>query len=447
MAGWTQRVASVLVILAGFIGSAADVRVRVTRENSTVTVSATAMAQIGGEVVLQFNDIALNQLRTFKAMQGTRAVDTEVESVSSRAPGSAVRCRIKDLSAGTSTVEYEVDPTFYPTGRVPGEAAEARSRLTPQLGILRTTCFLPVSWLQSGMRIDFDVPDGWRVVTPWHDDSGTFISEPRGLQSLVDYLGVGPFQIAERHSYGVAYRIAVHAQAGDFHVDSVIRLIEIEQGIVGRPPAGAGAIFAVIVTPEGFVRGGSSGHRSVVQPPDPVVLAHEIFHWWTHSAVTAREAQWYHEGFTEYVGIRASRDAGLITAQFTDACFADLEAEMTYLEREQAADLSSEQPLPDSAKSSRILYAKGALVALVMERKLAEAGKSLDNVLRAVLSVERRAMTNSTLRGIFHDAVDGAVDEEFDRYITQATRLPALELPKPTGKTGVARFLPEELER
>lgn len=125
------------------------------------------------------------------------------------------------------------------------------------------------------------------------------------------------------------------------------------------------------------------------------------------------------------------------------ACFADLNSEMRYIEEPAPIGLAeASRASARDEKRSRLTHAKGALLALLMERRLNENGESLDTVMRSLIQSGETNLDNTKLRQAFHEAYDGAVDSLFDTNVYQATALPDLGPPPATGESGAAKFLP-----
>lgn len=381
-------------------------------------------------------------LRTISARQDGKTLD--LQRVQSRA---GHRCEVRvPESSRAITIEYQIDPTFAPPGRTVSIAADARGRLTQELGVLRTTTIFPRSRLsQFESRVSFELPPSWLAVTPWPEQGGSFSYSPEHARDT-DYLGVGPFRIREIREAGFRFRVAGLSDEDEHMSERLIQVAERARLIAGPLPGSPDDVHSILLIPRGFMRGGSAGRRSIVQHPHPVTLAHEMFHWWNHHGLTRGEAAWFHEGFTEYFGIRIATETGLIRDEFAMACFADLNSEMRYIEETAPIGLAeASKASARDEKRSRLTYAKGALLALLIERRLNETGDSLNTVMRSLIQSGETNLDNAKLRRAFHDAYDGAVDTFFDTYVYQATALPDLGLPPASGESGAAKFLPPDL--
>ena len=156
--------------------------------------------------------------------------------------------------------------------------------------------------------------------------------------------------------------------------------------------------------------------------------------------------RWFGEGFTEYYGIIAAQRAGLIEEADAKAAFADLQAEMRFIEKQKGPrSLSAASKAShENAYASRIMYSKGALLAWLVNERLSQEGRNLDEPMRVILDGTRRRLTTADLKRLFHDACSGRVDDLIERYTETNAVIPRIDFGPATGKSGVARFLPEE---
>ncbi len=131
-----------------------------------------------------------------------------------------------------------------------------------------------------------------------------------------------------------------------------------------------------------------------------------------------------------------AREVGALTADAEAACLADLEAEMRRIEQGGARSLK-DASLDSGA--TRLVYSKGALFWMLLDRRLRGAGHYLEDAVRRVVTSQREGLTTDELRTLFSSVYAGEVDGEFDRYVLGANPLPDLGLPPATGRTGCAR--------
>jgi hypothetical protein len=387
---------------------------------------------------------SVRAVRSFEARVDGRAVTPVSNQVPATVRGETgglpdrVLVFVVPIAAGARslTVSYTVDPTYFPPGIDPAEPADARSRISGDLAIVRSSSVFPridTPSAEATLGVEFELPRGWLAVTPYASQDGRVIV-PAGIGASVEYLALGPFETRTLSVEGAEVRVATPAlvATGELPIETIIAR---EMELLAAPFKRPGPFLATVV-PDAFMRGGAAGDHSIVQSSAPVVLAHEVFHWWNDASLTARDASWFREGLTEYYGIRVAREAGGWTADAEMACFADLEAEMRRLE--QAGPRSLKDVSADPA-AIRLVYAKGALFWMLVDRRLRASGRYLEQAVRLVVTSPREGLTTADLRTLFSSVYAGAVDEEFDRFVLGENRLPELGLPPATGRSGCSR--------
>lgn len=343
--------------------------------------------------------------------------------------------------ADTVTVEYSVEPVFFPPGDAGANPADARSRITRDLGVVRTRSLLPTLSLTDGpVSVSFVLPDGWVVVTPWSSDSTGYVI-PEGQRGNVEYLGLGPFSVEEIVTGGATLRAAAVPGASEIAADGLRSLLETTTTAFGPLPRSGP--HSVLVVPPGFMNGGAAGARSVVQPASPEILAHELAHWWVHAGLADRESRWLTEGFVEYYGVALARRSGLLQPDDARACLADLQAEMRYLEADSTVSLldASRRSATDS-RASRLVYSKGALLAFQLETALGPGGRRLDEVMQVLVRHREGRLGFEGIARLFEDTYDRATRTLLETYVTGVRSLPELGLGEASGVSGCARFLP-----
>jgi hypothetical protein len=382
-------------------------------------------------LLLVFADVrgSSRMLRRFEAQADGRAVETHSELVR------GVLVYFVPIAAGATSlsIRYTIDPTYFPPGANPAEPADSRSRIAADLAIVRSSSLLPRFDVRGArLAVEFELPRGWVAVTPWPTVDGRVVA-PADTAAPVEYLPLGPFEVRDITVGASVVHIATPTlrATGPFPVESIVAR-ELE--LVAAPLKRTGAFVATIV-PDDFMHGGASGDHSIVQSSAPHLLAHEVFHWWNDSVLTAEDASWFREGLTEYYGIRVAREAGAWAPEAEAACLADLNAEMLGLEEGGPRSLKDASLDPSA---TRLVYSKGALFWMLVDRRLQASGRFLEDAVRRVVTSPRERLTTEELKTLFSSVYDGAVNEEFDRYVIGANRLPDLGLGPATGRSGCA---------
>jgi hypothetical protein len=389
------------------------------------------------DLLIAFADVhgRPNVIRSFTAAVDGAAVVTGEEVYR----GAMLRRIPLGGAARGASVSYTIDPTLYPDWPGTREPADARSRITQDLAIVRSTSLLPVLDVAGAtLAIEFVLPPQWTAITPWIRDGDAStgletsrVRAPAEVTAAPEYLAFGPFEIRELP--GTPLRIAQLRGTAD--APSLEAMLRRLTELIGVPPED-NVTFVSILVPDTFMRGGAAGRHTAVQSPQPEVIAHELFHWWNHGTLTSADAAWFREGLSQFYGARVAREAQAWTADQEAACFADLEAEMRTIERLRPRGLMEASR---DAAAHRLIYSKGALFWLVAEQHLRMAGRDLSEAIRRIVTSRRSALTTLDLRGLFSETYGSVLDEDFDRYVMGTEILPALGLPAATGRSGCAR--------
>ncbi len=385
-------------------------------------------------LILAFADVrgSSRMLRAFHVRVDGREVATRTEDVR----GALIYFVPIESGATNLSITYTIDPTYSPPGSDPAEPADARSRITAELAIVRSSSLLPRFDLAGArLGLEFDLPRGWIAVTPWPSVDGRVIV-PADIEAPVEYLPIGPFETRDIAIGSAVIHIVTPAlvRTGAFPVEAIVNR-ELE--LVAAPLKRSGPFVATVV-PDAFMHGGAAGDHTIVQSSAPQVLAHEVFHWWNDAALTSADAMWFREGLTEYYGIRVAREAGAWTPDAESACLADLAGEVQLLEERGPRSLRDASLDP---RDSRLVYAKGALFWLLVDRRLRASGRFLEDAVRRVVTSPREGLTTQELTTLFSSVYDRLVDDEFNRFVIGASRLPDLGLGPATGRSGCAREL------
>ncbi len=346
---------------------------------------------------------------------------------------------------GRTVLAYTIDPTYFPPGRLlkPGYA---NSRLTRGFGVLRTSALFPRFAAEDQLPADvtFQLPPDWAAVTPWNElrrrGGASTYRLTREEFAATDYVALGPFRTTQVHVGDSRIRVGTLDHAGTLPLETVVALVRRALGVVRLPLPGSGILSAIVVPPD-FMSGGAAGDRTVVQPAWPEVLAHEIFHWWNDAGLTGEDAAWFREGLSEYYGIRIARGMGAFSDERARACLADMAAEVELLDGATPVGLRDASLAFTDDRARRLVYAKGALFGLVLERYLETHGRSIDEAVRAILASGRSALGSADIEQVFRRVYGGLTDGLFRKFVQNGAALPELSLPPATGASGCARYV------
>ncbi len=324
------------------------------------------------------------------------------------------------------TCTYTVDPTFFPPGYDHNEILNASARLTGEMGVLRLVGIVPMMKFNTDdvvLKIHFTLPDDWTVIQPWSNTSEFTL--PATLFEHSEYLAMGPF-VTETITVGdLVVEFASLPGAEELSAQTIRDILTYTADLVGRSPQGGTVSVAII--PETFLYGGSAGHRTIVSNADPHFVAHEMFHWWNNEYLTADDAKWFNEGFTDYYSIKILFGMGLWPTEMSDMFLSQMQTMVDQLESDPPLSLieASKMHLQDS-NASGLIYVKGNLFAWYLDTLLQAEGRSLDEAIRVIFMGDKEMLTSAEIQQIFHKVYGGLVDEVFALYVYQGAALPDL---------------------
>ena len=245
--------------------------------------------------------------------------------------------------------------------------------------------------------VRFDLPDGWRVSTPWlsvPDQTATFFL--RHADELTEAFIFAGNHIEERAQAGDTEIILAlgtkMSGAGELLQKTSQELLNAYAKLFGGTVPGHTLIVINPQDREHSFDGGVFGRSiSMLMGDEPnksnierwaPFIAHEVFHLWNGQVINcARQEYWFSEGFTEHYANVISTRIGLIREQdfirrLRGAC------ESYY---QNVGQVSIRQAGDSESRNSALQYQGGALVATSLDiliRKATNNTKSLDNLMR-----------------------------------------------------------------
>jgi predicted metalloprotease with PDZ domain len=310
---------------------------------------------------------------------------------------------------------------------------------------------------REGERCDLEVaaPPGWQVSTALEGGPNRFTA--RDYDELADSpLEIGTHRVVEFTAAGKPHALAIWGRGRVDETrlaDDTRRIVETFAALLGGLPYDR---YLFIVHVSDKRRGGLEHARSTTvsvsrkgfYPRDAYeetlgLLSHEFFHVWNVKGMRpaafvpfdyGREQYtrlfWWFEGATSYYEGLALARAGLVAPE---RYLKALGQALTLLERTPgAAKMSVEEasflawvkhyrPDENSVNSAVSYYLKGELVALALDLLLRRHGRSLDELLRALLARfagERGGVPEGAIEGAVAELVTAAEARRFfDAYV------------------------------
>lgn len=326
------------------------------------------------------------------------------------------------------------------------------SWLTADRGLLMLADLLPVP-LKS-VKVELSIPAGWQLSTAeTRNASGAF--EVADAERAVFAVGK---ELRERRGRAGALTFTL-VTAGDWAftqeeaADSVAEILKIHQVTAGGSPRQSPTVV-LLPLPQASAAGnlwsaetrgstvvlvsGRLPSKFAAKAQLDGALTHELFHLWVPNGLALEgEYDWFYEGFTNYVALRAGMKRGQLT--FQDYLSALGNAYDSYRRARGPREVS----LPEASQrrfagSGALVYHKGMLVALLYDLTLMRqtGGKnSLADVYRELFRRHARgnpaADGNSAVVKILGST--GDMRPFVERYVEGGTELTLPPLIEPFG--------------
>lgn len=291
------------------------------------------------------------------------------------------------------------------------------------------------------IRVRFDLPPGWQVITPWRA-MGTREFAPDGLESLLnDLIGVGAWQTHEIRVGAFVGTVAIAPGQDSLEktaVDPIRRIVEYELELFDRPAEGR--YLFVFGRPDTRGMAGSPKTHSMTLSVEPGLaehaskylphlIAHEFFHTWTAALFEMPdELRWVGEGFTDYYAHLVPARLGLSTWDELAATLAEkMQSCAINPQRGQLAlSAAGKDVFFNDRDAYNLVYDGGLLIAAWLDRAIRGQGrgKTLDDLMRAFNNDPRWTQDDANLSlNHFLDVAERFTDRStaatLERFVTQ----------------------------
>lgn len=300
------------------------------------------------------------------------------------------------------------------------------------------------------IQIDFDLPEGWHVTTPWEQqgvDQFSFMAN--GTTDLIEsilFAGVHEEITVRRSDFELVF-----ALGGDRIIAEKAAFKQLAEGVFdyyielmgGIPKLSGDRVFnksVVVINSSDHTDGeGIGNHISILidRKDDPMskmisrfIFAHEFFHLWNgksfHPATDSTE--WFKEGFTNYYTLKSMHHIGLLDDNAYLSVLNDL-----FYQRYRTDDGLEKLSMTNGAEKHDhwgIIYGGGMFVGIAQDmiiRKATNNTKSLDDLMRGLFQKYGGTNGNYTLDELQASLTTlSGIDqtEFFKKYIIGVQRFP-----------------------
>lgn len=288
----------------------------------------------------------------------------------------------------------------------------------------------------------FNLPDGWRISTPWRPVEGqAFVFSAENQTDLTE-----SFILAGVHSSDLLKFEETEillAVGGRIKESKMILAETVEELLMQYMKLFGGAPeerMLIIVNPydrKNSTDGGVFGKSiSILTGDEPskntlgTFTAHEIFHIYNGRAIRpVQQEYWFSEGFTDYYANVISGRLGFLSEH--DFLQKLKETCKEYLTK--SGFVSMRRAGDNIVKNKRFIYAGGYLVAMILDvqiRRLANNEKSLDDLMRWMYQefhVSGRLYTMEDIVRIANRLLNHDLSEFFVKYVEGTDKLPISE--------------------
>jgi predicted metalloprotease with PDZ domain len=348
--------------------------------------------------------------------------------------------------ASRFTYNFKLDPPAFVSD------SSHVSWLTADRGLLMLADLLPVPLTTA--KVELSIPDGWKVSTAEsRDAAGVF--EVADAERAVFAVG-RDLRVLRGHAGALAFTLVT---AGDWAftegeaADSVAEILKIHQETAGGAPRQSPTLLLLPLPQAGAAgnlwsaetRGATvvlvSGRlpsKLAAKAQLDGALTHELFHLWVPNGLALEgEYDWFYEGFTNYVALRAGMRRGQLN--FNDYLNALGSAYDSY----RRARAQREVSLPEASQrrfagSGALVYHKGLLVAFLYDLTLMRETRGKNTLVDVYRELFRRhARGNPPSDG--NNAVvqalgsTGGMRAFVERYVEGSTELTLPSLIEPFG--------------
>ncbi|MBL8205129.1 MAG: hypothetical protein JNM09_12925 [Blastocatellia bacterium] len=409
-----------------------------------------------GKVELRFADRFAGLERLSERLYGLQIRDADEQRLLPEILGDGVY-RVNPNNSPSLKLEYEVRlAEVNGISRDPSKYA-LTSNLSSQFGFLLLSDVLPnffaankVDCEPLSVRLKFQLPDEWQVVTTEAENFGAF--DVADVERAVFFIGKLRTQLINVDQMKLHVALAGDVSLSDVQVNVLVESIARQQAtLMGSREEGD---FLVTLTPFPIPLTGTRSSaltrgRSIIMMLNPDIdsrrtlalyqkhLAHEMFHFYLPEAFKARENfDWFWEGVARYAALLTLNRLRFITLRdYLDEISFEYETYAANPLRRQISLIAASQGKFSNAASHDLVYRKGTLVAALFDLELrtqSESRKNVMDVLRELYwNYRQRDIGNREVLAMMRNA--GKFEKFIQDYIEGTQAIELAEFVKPYG--------------
>lgn len=276
------------------------------------------------------------------------------------------------------------------------------------------------SWPDAPVRLKFDLPPGWQVISPWPGSDRTF-EAPRRRSLTYNVFAVGkdapqvesagPVRVtwlAERKLEPLKPRLR----------ELLVNLPAVYSRFWGETPVSSLTVFA-FTDPEtdggaflnSFALRLATPSESIDRVAWPHWLGHELMHLWNGSGrirvADDGSTYWFNEGVTDYLTVKLMHEAGLVDDALLKQRLANF-ARRYQLGRRISPGTKLAAAGADKFKNWELIYGGGAMFAWLLDAELSKRDpQAFRRSLREVYAQAEQPYDQQRLMAVLDSATGG----------------------------------------
>ncbi|MEM7381324.1 MAG: hypothetical protein AAF361_09030 [Bacteroidota bacterium] len=300
------------------------------------------------------------------------------------------------------------------------------------------------------IRVDFTLPDAWKVSTPWqplNERNTSFkVSGQASLMQSMLFAGTHRELSFKRDDFELVFALGGNEVLKeetlykDLANGVLDYYIEIMGGLPNLPPNNPLDKAVVIINSadrtDGEVIGTNisimleEGGDAMAKMISRFLFAHEFFHLWNGKSMVPddQETEWFKEGFTNYYTLKALKQVGMLD----DNAFYQVLNNLFYQRYIADAGLGSIAMIQGEEKHDHwgIIYGGGLFIAMAQDAIIREASgntRSIDDLMRDIFTTYGGTHNHYTIDDILHGVTELSGEDQspfFKKYIQGKEPIP-----------------------
>jgi len=297
----------------------------------------------------------------------------------------------------------------------------------------------------SDIELSFELPDGWRVSTPWQLVEGKrhtfYVKDHDDLTESFILVGTHFEHLAKSGDTEILLAIGGRFKKAKNVMQSTVEgFLKAYTELFGGAPKNRMLLVANPYDRNGSMDGGVFGRSISLLMGNNLgdasrnrwapFVGHEVFHVWNGQAISySGQEYWFSEGFTNYYSAVISARLGLSS----EADFINRMERACKLYLSKQGGLSIRDAGSSKSSHFELVYEGGSLIGAALDlqiRKLTNNEKSLDDVMKQMYREFGITGTKYAMQDVIRiiNTVSGAdFNEFFQKYLSGRERLPLEE--------------------